>query len=389
MTKKKSLILTVLFFAIISCNKETYQPEVLKNSKSTKIIDNTHKEKVVLKSGIVLTKEDSSFYLQGDIRLTKEQIEILDVPLTKSAMTINFINYWPNGIVYYSFSPLFPQEYRGNVNGAIADYEASTSIRFVESTTAPNRVEFVYTVNNTSSDIGMIGGTQITHLAQNFGVSTVVHEIGHIIGLLHEHARNDRGNYVIINYDNIDPDDFFQFDILPFTFDHGDFDLSSVMLYDWNQLAIDSTVNTIWDKNNTARKWYCNYPLTQGDIDCIEFIYGGPYKKIETVQDSDHPNAYYYCDSFSDEWANYYDNTIVFYSDQNMTNEVTLSKPRLINYTYVIYENTGNGGMYMQYDSQVTVPAGVSRYIIGGTWNEYRAYMGYTQYEYQSSIVVH
>ena len=34
-------------------------------------------------------------------------------------------------------------------------------------------------------------------------VGSIAHELGHVIGLRHEHIRNDRNNFIRINFDNI------------------------------------------------------------------------------------------------------------------------------------------------------------------------------------------
>ncbi len=65
------------------------------------------------------------------------------------------------------------------------------------------------------------------------GNPTILHELGHVLGFLHEHQRADRDSYVTINKNNIDSDYLYAFD----RFDrddqitYGPYDLLSIMHY--------------------------------------------------------------------------------------------------------------------------------------------------------------
>ncbi len=76
---------------------------------------------------------------------------------------------------------------------------------------------------------------------------TVIHELGHTIGLLHEHTRPDRNCYISVNYENIrGGTDFQQFHIEERIVTEGlPYDYNSIMHYDEYQFSKDSSSPTI------------------------------------------------------------------------------------------------------------------------------------------------
>ena len=50
--------------------------------------------------------------------------------------------------------------------------------------------------------------------ASNCAVGTILHEMGHVIGLWHEHARSDRNSYVSVDYNNVIKGSWSNFEIL-------------------------------------------------------------------------------------------------------------------------------------------------------------------------------
>ena len=63
---------------------------------------------------------------------------------------------------------------------------------------------------------------------------SIIHELGHVLGLWHQHVRPDRGSYIELLWDNIRPEARMAFDILPLihlkTF-HIKYDYGSIMHY--------------------------------------------------------------------------------------------------------------------------------------------------------------
>jgi hypothetical protein len=377
-------ILLSICVILCSCTKEQAP---LKNDQIPTSKDADH-EIVKLNSGILLSKRDTNYYLQGDIRLTKKQLEILNTPQTKSAYTSNFVTYWPNAIVYYEISPSVTPAARDSINAAFMEYETKTPIRFWPKTaTINNYIEFVYnsSVNECRSNVGMIGGQQELLLGNDFKIHHVIHEIGHSIGLFHEHCRTDRGNYVQINWGNIKSGSEHNFQIDPYTSDYGYYDFNSIMHYSSNTMASNYSYNTIYDLSDFYRTWDDNKYLSNGDAEGIYYMYGGPYKGRYSEQIYDHPDAFFISDYYTEEWKGFNDIYIVFYSDSNLQNECVLQKPRLVNYTL---NDEGEFG-YSATNYQIVVPAGVSRAYLGETYLHYKEVQSVSEFRYQSWIIIH
>ncbi len=112
---------------------------------------------------------------------------------------------WPGAVVPYVIEPEVGGT--GRITTAIADWEAKTVVRFIAHTTETDYVVF-RRGDFCLAGLGITGsGPQIVTLSDLCSAGTVAHELGHVIGLAHEHARPDRDQYVTINWGNIWPAD--------------------------------------------------------------------------------------------------------------------------------------------------------------------------------------
>lgn len=120
----------------------------------------------------------------------------------------NAFNRWPDGIVVYESPTSNTQLQRDNIAIAIEHWEENTRMSFVERTPAnqdqyPHYIKFQDT-QSCASHVGMIGEpAQPIYLSDACSVGSVIHEIGHAIGLFHEHTHPNRDSFVQINWDEI------------------------------------------------------------------------------------------------------------------------------------------------------------------------------------------
>ncbi|MGB7843822.1 MAG: M12 family metallopeptidase [Salinimicrobium sp.] len=150
---------------------------------------------------------NGEYVYQGDIMIPKnmastQEVKVVyekgEIPTNKS--TGRTSGRWPNNTVYYAIDSNLDNQTR--VYDAIAHWEANTNIEFVERSSQSNYVYFT-SGSGCSSYIGMTGGKQDITLASACSTGNAIHEIGHALGLWHEQSRVDRGNYITINYNNI------------------------------------------------------------------------------------------------------------------------------------------------------------------------------------------
>uniref|UniRef100_A0A915AT68 Zinc metalloproteinase n=1 Tax=Parascaris univalens TaxID=6257 RepID=A0A915AT68_PARUN len=155
--------------------------------------------------------------------------------------------FWPRKPISFIFAA-FENDWQNLIRNALRYMERETCIRFQENGNAVDHIQFIRGAGCWSS-VGRIGGRQQISIGYGCeGVGIIVHETLHALGLWHEQSRDDRDEYILINYENIYPGTQGNFEkrSSQTTDNMGEpYDLGSVMHYGSKAFAVDYARNTI------------------------------------------------------------------------------------------------------------------------------------------------
>ena len=190
-------------------------------------------------------------------------------------------NLWPKvgGVVTIPYD-IQPGSVTTAVADAVASFNASMSgfVQYVSRTAETNYVRFNLSATNYSyscaSNVGMVGGQQMITGSGSCNVPVLVHEMGHSIGLFHEHQRSDRSSYISIALANVDKP------LIQGNFDASTSNAQDIGLYDY--ASVMHYYEKAFSKNGliVIESIPAGIPLTNkigfsvGDVDTIRRLYG-------------------------------------------------------------------------------------------------------------------
>jgi hypothetical protein len=262
-----------LFFFITGCGKDPANSGLLE-ANCVMMADATSPSKK-----ICYENQGGFAIVEGDIILGKvEELESSSARLGL-AIVSNGTLRWSNRLVPYLIDPSVSQSERDAIAEAIAHHEEKTGTRFRVRTNEADYVIFIEQGLVCSSAMGMSGGPQHINLTGNCGRGTIIHEIGHALGLMHEHARADRDQFITIIWENIAAPQQPQYYRGPQYEDVGAFDFDSIMLYGSESVPYMT-------KKDGSLFFRQRDGLSAGDINAIETIYGVRFVEGPTWPDA-------------------------------------------------------------------------------------------------------
>ncbi|VDN02044.1 unnamed protein product [Thelazia callipaeda] len=140
---------------------------------------------------------------------------------------------WPRGRIPYILAA-FSQ--RAIIARAITAYTTRTCIRFTPKQSFDMDYIIIAKIDGCFADFAHVGGPQQVSLADEcLSYATVIHELMHVIGFIHEHQRDDRDYFVNILWQNVVPGahaDFEKLNSARLSYYGETYDYFSIMHYD-------------------------------------------------------------------------------------------------------------------------------------------------------------
>jgi hypothetical protein len=112
---------------------------------------------------------------------------------------------WPDGVVNYIVSGAVSPADRDTIEMGMKFWSLRSRVQFVEGPAADTVVILPSDDAASWSETGRFGGSQPLYWAAGDDLVTAIHELGHTLGLRHEHNRSDRDNHIEVCWLNIHP----------------------------------------------------------------------------------------------------------------------------------------------------------------------------------------
>lgn len=193
---------------------------------------------------VPVTQIDGHYVFQGDIILGEVTQDAAVAGLTTLGRFS--LGLWPRSIVPWQARA----ETYDRALAAVSHFaDAGLPLLFIERT-PENQTQFpdfieVVRGSKCSSRIGRTGSRQEIVLQDDCQTAEAIHEFCHALGLHHEQSRPDRNDFVMIQYDNIRPENWIEFNIVENARMIGEYDFASIMHYGPRLFAMDPTRDTI------------------------------------------------------------------------------------------------------------------------------------------------
>ncbi len=191
------------------------------------------------------------------------------------------IEKWDNGVINYYFDPGLSSIAKESIRFYMDEWEKVANIEFIESGEETSDVYHISPCVYWSSTVGSNNKENqicVDKAAKSKGdmLKFAMHELGHGLGLTHEHQRPDRDEYIIVDWEFIEAKGKFDYKIVnnPLIDLDSEYDCKSIMHYRGYEYSTDGE-STIQFKDKSSIDCM-GFGLTELDIAKIQLIYGEP-----------------------------------------------------------------------------------------------------------------
>ncbi|RQO36843.1 hypothetical protein DBR39_17385 [Chryseobacterium sp. KBW03] len=268
LTGKTVFMSFIIAATFVSCSKNN--EEITSEAQANASNIENFKKGQLNGQEITYERKNGLNFFQGDMVISDKQLSE-GSELNKGGASFS---RWPGGKIYYTVASNMGSINVNKITSAVNEYNSKTNAQWIPRTNQSNYVEFIFGSSSGSdgwAHIGYQGGKQNVSLDQYISVGSVIHEMGHSVGLYHEHTRKDRDQYVKILWNNIQDGQAYNFNIYNSGTDIGPFNINSVMMY-WPTSYSKNGQPTITRANNTSFT-YNRTGFTTGDINTINAMY--------------------------------------------------------------------------------------------------------------------
>jgi hypothetical protein len=209
---------------------------------------------------------------------------IIVIIIFSLSCTFDFtIGPWEDGIIPYYLKGEFSAQDIQNISDAMASWENVCGVRFKKVSPRSSAYCIIRvsqqvwesSIGENNSQCHMLFGRSYSD------IDVIIHELGHCLGLVHEHQRPDRDLYVNIIWDNILSGKEFNFDIMdnPLYIEQNyAYDYLSIMHYARYAFSINGSPTIIAKDSNIIDP---SKGITDLDAAHAREIYGPPLENNE------------------------------------------------------------------------------------------------------------